>query len=175
MPSYVPLAAGRTRVLPCFMPLTSQLGLLYFRLTRKKSPCTPGGRRIHVIGNLHNLANHRTKWLKSLFLESLRVGNSPAILTTRDRRISITGQIVAKKLLMKKIALRENHTANALPVSAGTWPRRSVAIVIKEAVFGRQFLARLSATGLIDFISVMNLVRPARYAYVKIVRLFPHL
>ena len=34
----------------------------------------------------------------------------------RDRRISIRGQIVAKNSLIKKITLRENRTANALPL-----------------------------------------------------------
>ena len=63
---------------------------------------------------------------------------------------------------MKKIALRENRTENALPLNAGKCDIHCrvgpcMATVIKEAVVGQQFIARLGAIRLSDFISVMNL------------------
>ena len=71
--------------------------------------------------------------------------------STRDRRISIRGQSVAEKFTDE-----ENRTANAR-IAAERRQRRSVATMIKEAVVGQQFIARLGATRLGDFISVMNL------------------
>ena len=67
-----------------------------------------------------------------------------------------------KNLPMKKIELRENRTANASPLNAGSVIYIAASVrgrpsVLKEAVVGQQFIARLDATRLSDFIAVMNL------------------